>query len=83
MNIWLLATIGFSLVVMPCGILAARARLIDALVAVQLAAGACVLALTTLAIGLHRPSFLDIGLTLSLLSCPASLLYAHFFARWL
>jgi multisubunit Na+/H+ antiporter MnhF subunit len=83
MSIWFLGTIGFVLVTLPCAIALARLPIMDALVALQLGAGACVLALTALAIGLNRPSFLDIALTLALLSYPASMLFAHFFERWL
>lgn len=83
MNIWLIAAIGFALVTFPCGIVLARAPLMTALAAVQLGTGASVLALTVIAMGLGRPSFLDIGLTLALLAYPASLLFAHFFERWL
>ena len=83
MNIWLASTIAFVLITVPCTILLVRAPLIDALVALQFGTGACVLALTVLAVGLNRPSFLDIGLTLAVLSYPASLLFAHFFERWL
>jgi multisubunit Na+/H+ antiporter MnhF subunit len=83
MSIWLIGAIGFVIVTLPCAVALARVPLMDALVALQLGAGACVLALTVIAIGLNRPSFLDIGLTLALLSYPASMLFAHFFERWL
>jgi multisubunit Na+/H+ antiporter MnhF subunit len=83
MNLWFAGAIAFVLVTVPCIILLVRAPLIDALVALQFSTGACVLALTLLAMGLNRPSFLDIGLTLAILSYPASLLFARFFERWL
>jgi multisubunit Na+/H+ antiporter MnhF subunit len=83
MNIWFGSTIAFVLITMPCLILLIRLPLIDALVVLQFGTGACVLALTVLAIALNRPSFLDIALTLAMLSYPASLLFAHFFERWL
>ncbi len=83
MNIWLLAAIGFASVTVPCGVVVIRGRLMDALVALQFATLVLVLALTAMAIGIHRPSFFDIALTLALLSYPASLLFAHFMERWL
>jgi multisubunit Na+/H+ antiporter MnhF subunit len=83
MNMWFAGTIAFVLITVPCTIFLLRAPLIDALVALQFSTGACVLALTVLAMGLNRPSFLDIGLTLAILSYPATMLFAHFFERWL
>ena len=83
MNIWLAGAIGFVLIAVPCLFLLIRAPVIEGLIALQFATGAGVLALTVLAIGLNRPSFLDIGLTLAILSYPAALLFAHFFERWL
>ena len=53
------------------------------LIGLQLATTTAVLALTVIAIGISRSSFLDIGLTLALLSYPATLLFAHFIQRWL
>lgn len=83
MNMWFASTIAFVLITVPCMVLLIRVALIDALVALQFGTGACVFALTVLAMGLNRPSFLDIGLTLAILAYPASLLFAHFFERWL
>ncbi len=83
MNAWLWAALGFSLVLVPCGAALVRVPLADALVTLQLATSISVLILALVAIGTHRPSFLDIALTLALLAYPASLLFAHFFERWL
>lgn len=83
MNLWLIAAIGFLLPVIPCGVLAVKTPMMDVLVAVQFATNSCVLALLAIAIGLSRPSFLDISLTLALLAYPSSLLFPHFFERWL
>ncbi|MFN2475002.1 MAG: monovalent cation/H+ antiporter complex subunit F [Chthoniobacterales bacterium] len=83
MNMWLVAALVLVLAVVPCGVVLWRAPLADCLVALQFATGLSVLVLTLVAIGLHRPSFLDIALTLALLSYPASLLFAHFIERWL
>ncbi len=83
MNLWLIAALAILLVVIPCGFVLIRAPVMDAVVALQFATGAGVLALVLIAIGLGRPSFLDIALTLALLSYPATLLFAHFLERWL
>lgn len=83
MNLWLGGALALLLVLVPCGWIFMHGSIGDCFVAVQFATGTSVLALTLIAIGLHRSSFLDIGLTLSLLSYPASLLFAHFLERWL
>lgn len=83
MNVWLWAALAFALVLVPCGVAMLRVPLADALVTLQFATAVSVLLLTLVAIGLHRPSFLDIALTLALLAYPGSLLFAHFFERWL
>lgn len=83
MNVWLIAALALLLTVVPCGYVLLRAPLMEAVVGLQFATAAGVLALVLIAIGLARPSFLDIALTLALLSYPATLLFAHFLERWL
>jgi multicomponent Na+:H+ antiporter subunit F len=83
MNAWLIASTVLVLALLPCGVLLARAPIMDALIALQLATCISTLVLALVAIGLHRPSFLDIALALALLAYPASLLFAHFLERWL
>ena len=83
MNVWLWAALGFSLLLVPCGVALVRMPLSDALVTLQFATSISVLILALVAVGSHRPSFLDIALTLALLAYPGSMLFAHFFERWL
>ncbi|HEY2800290.1 MAG TPA: monovalent cation/H+ antiporter complex subunit F [Chthoniobacterales bacterium] len=83
MNIWLWSALGLVLGFVPCGWVITRARMMGSLVALQMAAGICTLVLLLIAQGLHRPSFLDIPLAFVLLTYPATLLFAHFFERWL
>jgi multisubunit Na+/H+ antiporter MnhF subunit len=83
MNIWFWSALGLLIGFIPCGWVVARARSMDALVALQMAAGNCALILLLLAQGMGRPSFFDIALAFALLTYPATLLFAHFFERWL
>ncbi len=83
MNVWSIAALALLLAIVPCGFALLRAPLMDALVALQFGTGLGVLALVLIAVGLGRPSFLDIALTLALLAYPATLLFAHFLERWL
>ncbi|HEY1582901.1 MAG TPA: monovalent cation/H+ antiporter complex subunit F [Chthoniobacterales bacterium] len=83
MNLWLWAALFLALGSVPCGWVILRAELTDALVALQFATVLGTLALLLIAQGLQRPSFFDIALTLALLGFPATLLFSHFFERWL
>lgn len=83
MNFWLWAALLLLLGFLPCGWVILRADPMDALVALQLATGLGTLVLLLIAQGLGRPSFFDIGLALALLGFPSTLLFAHFFERWL
>lgn len=83
MNLWLWTATAFALGALPCGWVILRGKTMESLVAVQAATALIVLALLLVAQGLHRPSFYDLSLALALLGLPASLLFAHFFERWL
>ncbi len=84
MDIWLIAAI--VLIVgglIPCGIVIARAPIMDRLVSLEMAGILSVLVLVLLAEAYRQPSFFDLALTLALLSLPAGLVFALFFERWL
>ncbi|HEY5037097.1 MAG TPA: monovalent cation/H+ antiporter complex subunit F [Chthoniobacterales bacterium] len=83
MNLWLWAAFALALGFLPCGWVIVRGKNIDGLVALQMATGLTTLALLLIAQGMHRPSFFDLALALALLSVPSTLLFAHFFERWL
>ncbi|HEX3818042.1 MAG TPA: monovalent cation/H+ antiporter complex subunit F [Chthoniobacterales bacterium] len=83
MNFWLWAALVMVLGFVPCGWVILRGKNIEGLVALQMATGLATLALLLIAQGLHRPSFFDLALALALLGVPSTLLFAHFFERWL
>ncbi|HEV7664177.1 MAG TPA: monovalent cation/H+ antiporter complex subunit F [Chloroflexota bacterium] len=83
MNLWLAATLGLLLALIPCGVVVLRGGRFDRLVALQLATLVTVLALVTLAIGLERSSYTDLALTLALLAFPGTLAFAITLERWL
>lgn len=83
MNIWQMAALALVLIMIPSAAIIATAPKMDQLVALEFATTAGTLALMLIAEGIQRPSFFDIPLTLALLSYPASLLFAHFYERWL
>jgi multicomponent Na+:H+ antiporter subunit F len=83
MNMWLIAAVALALATVPCGFILARGKVMDRMVALQAATAVCVMVLTLAAVGIHRPSFLDIALSLALLSYPATMVFSHFLERWL
>jgi multisubunit Na+/H+ antiporter MnhF subunit len=83
MNIWLWASLGLVVALVPCGWVLCRAEVMDGVVALQAATGISALALLLIAQGLERPSFYDISLAMVLLGFPSTILFAHFFERWL
>jgi multisubunit Na+/H+ antiporter MnhF subunit len=83
MNRWLTAAAALLPALAAAGLMAATADLANRFVALQLAGAVTVFMLMLLAVGYDQPSFIDLGLTLVLLSLPGTLAYAHFLERWL
>ena len=82
MNVWLWAALGLLLGELPLFWRVARGPLVGALVALQQAQVMTVLALASIALGIHQPSFFDLALALALLGAPAGLVFARFVERW-
>ena len=83
MNAWLVASLGLLAALVPCGVVVLRAGRFDRLVALQLATVITVLSLLSLSIGLDRPSYADLAVTLVLLAFPGTLAFAITLERWL
>jgi multicomponent Na+:H+ antiporter subunit F len=84
LNAWILAGAGFALCLVPCAVVALRARnVVDRLVALEMAAACESLALLVLAEGFERTIFFDAALSLALLSFGGGLVFARFLERWL
>jgi multisubunit Na+/H+ antiporter MnhF subunit len=83
MNVWLAAAIALLPALGFCLVVAMQSGLADRLVALELATAIAVFVLILLIVAFDQPSFIDLALTLALLSFPGSLVYAHFVERWL
>ena len=83
MNIWLTAALALLPALAAAGALAATGDIPNRFVAVELASTLVVFMLMLLSVGYDQPSFIDLAITLALLSFPATLAYAHFLERWL
>jgi multicomponent Na+:H+ antiporter subunit F len=83
MNVWLIAATVLLLGLIPCGVVCLTAPVMDRLVALQLAGVVSTLVLLLLAEGFQRPSYIDLALTLAVLSFTGGLTFARFLERWL
>jgi multicomponent Na+:H+ antiporter subunit F len=83
MNVWLIAATVLLLGLIPCGVVCLTAPVMDRLVALQLAGVVSTLVLLLLAEGFQRSSYIDLALTLAVLSFTGGLTCARFLERWL
>lgn len=83
MNAWLVAAISLAFGYIPCGIVVTRARVLDRLVASQMAGLLTVLELEMFAQAFSEAFYMDLALAVALLSLPAGIAFAYFYARWL
>jgi multisubunit Na+/H+ antiporter MnhF subunit len=83
MNSWLVAGIGLLPPFAVALWFAWRCRAMERLVAVALATALAALIMAALSFAFDQPSIVDLSLTLSFLSLPGTLVFAHFFERWL
>ena len=83
MNVWLIAASILLLGLIPYGVVCLTAPVVDRLVALQMASVMGTLILLLLAEGFHRPSYVDLALSLALLSFAGGLTFARFLERWL
>ena len=83
MNVWLIAATVLLLGLIPCGVVCLTAPVMDRLAALQLAGVVSTLILLLLAEAFQRPSYIDLALTLAVLSFTGGLTFARFLERWL
>ena len=84
MNIWLVAATVLLAGLIPCGWVLLRGRLLDALVALELASTLATVVLLLLAEGFHRSSYFTVPLVLVALSFVGALIFVRFLGdRWL
>jgi multicomponent Na+:H+ antiporter subunit F len=78
-----LTAVALLVCLVPAGIVCARAGVIDRLVALELVGTLVALVLVLLADAYARPSFMDVALTLALLTFPGVMAFAQTLERWL
>jgi multisubunit Na+/H+ antiporter MnhF subunit len=82
-HVWLVAATVLLAAIGPCLLVAVRAPIVDALVAVELAGVLATLVLVLLAEGFERSSYWVLPLTASMLTIVGGLVLARFLERWL
>jgi multisubunit Na+/H+ antiporter MnhF subunit len=83
-NVWLVAATVLLAGLLPCGWVLLRARLLDALVALELASTLVTVVLVLLAEGFHRSSYFVVPLVLAALSFVGALMFVRLLGdRWL
>lgn len=84
MNVWLVAATVLLGGLIPCGWVLLRGRLLDGVVALELASTLVTVVLLLLAEGFHRSSYFAVPLVLAALSFVGALIFVRFLAdRWL
>lgn len=83
MNAWLIAAIAVGTCLIPCADLCLRGRVERRLVGLELASIFVTLLLVLLTVGFHRLPFMDLPLSLAIMSLGAGLVFVRFLERHL
>jgi multisubunit Na+/H+ antiporter MnhF subunit len=83
LNVWYAGATLLLILLVPCVLVAVRGRMIDALVALEVATAATVVALLFMEQGMQRQTFFDVSLAMAVLTVSSTLLFARIYRRWL
>lgn len=83
MNAWLIAAAALALGLLPCLWICSAGRVVERLIALQMANLLATLMIVLLAEGFERVSLYDVALALAFLSFGSTLVFVHFLERWL
>jgi multicomponent Na+:H+ antiporter subunit F len=82
-NFFVIAAIAMLAGVIPCGIVACRGTLMDAVVAYQALSAIVVMVLALLAVGFRRPGEFEFPVIMAMLMFGSGLVFVRFLERWL
>jgi multicomponent Na+:H+ antiporter subunit F len=82
-NVFVIAAIAMLVAVIPCGIVACRGTLMDAVVAYEALSAIVVMVLALLAEGFKRPGEFEFPVILAVLMFGSGLVFVRFLERWL
>ncbi|MGI8493035.1 MAG: monovalent cation/H+ antiporter complex subunit F, partial [Acidimicrobiales bacterium] len=83
MNSWLIAAMVLLVTLIPCGVVCARASLLEGLVALELTGTVAAVVFVLLAEGFHRPAFGELAIVLAAVSFVGALGFVRYLERWL
>ncbi len=83
MNVWLIAVLALLPPLAVPAYVAVSRGTADRLIAVELATSIAALILVVMSFAFDQSSFVDLALTLALLTLPSTLVFAQFLERWL
>lgn len=83
MNFWLAAAFGVGFCLVPCADLCLRGSVERRLVGLELSSILVTVILVLLTVGFHRLPFMDLPLTLSIMSLGACLVFVRFLEKHL
>jgi hypothetical protein len=83
MNVWIIATISLLPVFLVAVVMSGLGTVAQRFVAIQLTSTLAIFVLVMLTFVLDQASSTDLPLTVTLLTLPATLLFAFFVERWL
>lgn len=83
MNEWLLAALGFFVLLLGAGLLTLRGPLLTRIVAMQLSSTLATLAMVVLAQGQGRDVYFDLAIVTSVMSFVGTLFYVRAVDAWL
>ena len=83
MNVWMIAALAMLGCMVPCFVACITGDVVRRLIALEAGSVMAVLELLLLMEAYHRVPFVDMALTLALLSFGAGLVFARFLERWL
>ncbi|HZD74890.1 MAG TPA: monovalent cation/H+ antiporter complex subunit F [Actinomycetota bacterium] len=82
MNEWLVAALALLAGLVLCGIVCLRGEPTERLVGLTMSGNVEALVLLLLAVGYHRTVYLDLALSLALLTFAGGLVFTRFLERW-
>lgn len=83
MNPWIMASTAVGAALVPCAVMSLRGSPERRLVGVEMAAVLLTIILVLLTVGYGRLPFIDLPLTIAVLSLPAGLVFARFLEKHL
>jgi multisubunit Na+/H+ antiporter MnhF subunit len=81
-NAWSIAAVVLVLGLIPCAVVCLRERIVDAVIALQVANALTASVLLVMAVAAERSPYADVALVFAVLALPSGLVFVRFLERW-